>query len=180
MDIQRFFEVPFSLSGLGVSKHPIHPVVRVAIWLLRWPLFLSPVLMRLAGGDGAHYAAPLQKQFYLPIFEMLWAVLALLPFILIRRRIPYLIYCAAFCVIGGWLLYDLLVPFQYVAPDFHGEIKDAGGSYMIVGWDQGYAYWATRFVPSSFESWLMLAFNIWPFLLGSVYHFLFVRGRRNT
>lgn len=137
--------------------------------------------MRLAGGDFPHYAAPLQKQFYHPIFVVLWAMLALLPFILIRRRAPFLIYCAAFCIVGGWLLYDLVVPFRYVAPDFNGAIEDAGGAYTIRGSpDQGYDYWITRFVPSSVESWLELAFLIWPFLLGLVYHFLYVRGRRNA
>jgi hypothetical protein len=163
-----------------VSKHPIRRVIRVAIWLLRWPLYFGPILMGLGGGVRLHYAAPLQKLFYRPIFMMLWAVLALLPFILIRRRIPYLIYCAAFCIVGGWLLYDLVVPFKYVAPDFHGEIEDSGGSYTQRGIGAHYDYWITRFVPSSFESWLDLAFLVWPVLLGSVYHFLYVRGHRNA
>jgi hypothetical protein len=175
MDIQKFFETPVVLGG------PIHPVVRIAIWLLRWPLIFGPIMMGLAGGDRPHYAAPLQKQFYRPIFAMLWAVLALLPFILIRRRIAFLIYCAAFCVVGGWMLYDLVVPFRYVSPDFHGEIEYPGGSYTIRGSpSMGYDYWITRFVPYSFESWWGLAFLVWPFLLGSVYHFLYARGPRNA
>jgi len=165
-------------GGLVVSKHPIHPVIRIALWLLRWPLLLGPILMGLAGGDRPHYAAPLQKQFYRPIFMMLWAVLALLPFILIRRRIPYLIYFAAFCIVGGWLLYDLVVPFRYVAPDFLGAIEDPGGSYTIRGAAEHYDYWITRFDPS--ESWLDVAFIIWPFLLGSVYYFAYARGRRDS
>ena len=112
---------------------------------------------------------------------MLWAILALLPFFLIRRRVPFVIYCVAFCVIGGWMLYDLFVPFRYVSPDYHGEISDPGGSYTIRGsTSMGYDYWITRFVPSSFESWLMLAFYVWPFILGSVYHFLYARGHRNA
>lgn len=181
MDIQRLFETPLSLGGSGVSKHPIHPVVRVAIWLLRWPLTLYPTLFALVGIDQTHYAAPLQKQFYYPVFAMLWAILSLLPFILIRRRIPYLVYCAAFCVIGGWMVYDLVVPFRYVAPNFLGEISDPGGSYTFSGsTSMGYNYWITRFVPSSFESWLFLTLLVWPFLLGSVYHFLYGRGRRNA
>jgi hypothetical protein len=90
-------------------------------------------MMGLAGGDRPHYAAPLQKQFYRPIFVLLWAILALLPFILIRRRLPFLIYCVAFGIVGGWMLYDLIVPFRYVAPDFHGEIEDPGGSYRRSG-----------------------------------------------
>jgi hypothetical protein len=112
---------------------------------------------------------------------MLWAVVALLPFILIGRRKPYLVYCIAYCAIGGWMLYDLVVPFRYVSPDFHGAIDDLGGSYTIRGSaSTGYDYWITRFVPSSFESWLDLTFLVWPFLLGSIYHFLFVRGRRSA
>jgi hypothetical protein len=107
--------------------------------------YLGPILIGLGGGVHPQYAAPLQKQFYRPIFAMLWAVLALLPFILIRRRIPFLIYCAAFCLVGGWMLYDHVVPFRYVAPDFHGEIEDPGGSYTIRGSpSQGYDYWITR------------------------------------
>jgi hypothetical protein len=167
-----------ALGVLAMSKHPIHPVVRVAIWLLRWPLILSLILMGLGSGDRPHYAAPLQKQFYRPIFVMLWAVLALLPFVLIRRRIPFLIYSAAFCIIGGWLLYDLVVPFRFVAPDFHGVIEDPGGSYTIRGSSQqGYDYWITRF---DSESWSFVVLCVWPFLLGLVYHILYVRGHRNA
>jgi hypothetical protein len=169
------------LGVLAVSKHPIHPFARIAIWLLRWPLYLGPILLGLAGGDRPEYAAPLQKQFYRPIFAILWAVLALLPFILIRRRIPFLIYCVAFCVVGGWMVYDLVVPFRYVSPEFHGVIEDPGASYATRGSkSMGYDYWITRFVPSSFVSWLMLAFYIWPFVLGSGYHFLYARGRQNA
>lgn len=170
-----------SLGDPGVSRHPIRPVIRVAIWLLRWPLIFGPSMMVLVAGDRPHYGPPLQKEFYRPIFVMRWAVLALLPFILIRRRIAFLIYCVAFCVVGGWMLYDLVVPFRYVSPHFHGVIEDSGGSYTIRGsTSMGYDYWITRFVPSSSESWLMLAFVVWPFFLGLVYHFLYVRGQRSA
>jgi hypothetical protein len=169
-----------SLGVLAVSNHPFHPIVRVAIWLLRWPLYLGPILIGLGGGIHPHYTPPLQKVFYRPIFVLLWSILALLPFILIRRRVPYLVYSVAFCVIGGWMLYDLILPFRYVSPEFHGEIEDPGGRYTIRGsTSMGYDYWITRFIPSSFDSWLMLAFYVWPFILGSVYHFLYARGHRN-
>ncbi len=114
------------------------------------------------------------------MFVLAWSVLVLLPFVLIRRRIPFLVYCAAFFAIGGWLLYDLVVPFRYVAPDFHGTIEDPGGSYTKMGTPEHYDYWITRFVASSVESWLVVAFLVWPFLLGLVYHFLYVRVHRNA
>lgn len=132
------------------------------------------------GIGSARYVAPLQKQFYYPLFTALWAVLALLPFILIRRRAAYLMYFAAFSIIGGWLLYDIFIPFRYVAPDFQGEIQDSGGSYARSATDEKCFYWITRFVPSSFESWLLPAFFVWPLLLASCYHFAYIRGRQKT
>lgn len=168
------------LSSISASKHPINPILRVAIPLLRWPFILYPALFALTGIGSARYAAPLQKQFYLPILEGLWAILALLPFIVIRRRTAYFFYCAVFCIVAGWLLYDLFVPFRYVAPDFRGQIEDAGGSYTMSVTDEKCFYWITRFVPSNIESWISPAFLIWPFLLGSCYHFAYVRGQRNA
>jgi len=169
-----------SLGVFAVSKHPIHPVLRIALPLLRWPIVLYPALMWIGGISSARYAAPLQKQLYVPIFAALWAVLALLPFVLIRGRIAFRIYCAAFLIVGGWLLYDSIVPFRYVAPDFAGQIEDSGGSYTMSVTREKCYYWITRFVPSSFESWLSVAFLLWPFLLGSVYHFAYIRGQRNA
>lgn len=147
---------------------------------MRWPLVLYPALMWIGGISSARYAAPLQKQFYGPIFAALWAVLALLPFVLIRGHVAFRVYGAAFFIVGGWLLYDRIVPFQYVAPDFVGQIEDSGGSYSMSVTREKCYYWITRFVPSSFESWLGVAFLVWPFLLASVYHFAYVRGRRSA
>lgn len=136
--------------------------------------------MAIGGIVSARYVAPLQKQFYHPFFAALWGVLALLPFVLIRSRAAFQIYCAAFFVVGGWMLYDSIVPFRYVAPGFIGQIEDSGGSYAMSVTREKCYYWITRFVPSSFEGWLSVAFLVWPFLLGSVYHYAYVRGLRNA
>ena len=131
-------------------------------------------------GGGAAYEAPLQKEFYKPIIGSLWFVLALLPFKLIRGRRSFLIYCFAFCVVGGWLIYDIVVPFRYVAAGFQGEIKDYGSTYSSGTSGGGYDYLITRFDPSASESWLSLSILVWPFFLGILYHLLYARGRWNS
>jgi hypothetical protein len=136
--------------------------------------------MAIGGISSVRYVEPLQKQFYHPIFAALWAVLALLPFAVIRGRVAFRIYCTAFFIVGGWLLYDKIVPFRYVAPDFTDQIEDSGGSYAMSVTGEKCYYWITRFVPSNFESWLSIAFLIWPFLLGSVYYLAYRRGCRNA
>jgi hypothetical protein len=108
------------------------------------------------------------------------ALTGALPFVLIGGRAAFQIYCAAFFIVGGWMLYDSLVPFRYVAPDFFRQIEDSGGSYTMSVTHEKRYYWITRFVPSSFESWLSVASLVWPFLLGSVYRYAYVRGHRNA
>ncbi len=48
------------------------------------------------------------------------------------------------------------MPFRYVAPDFHGEMEDPGGSYTRRGSaSHRHDYWIAGFDPASFEGELI-------------------------
>ena len=157
----------------------MHPMLRVAIPLLRLPTWYV-ALYAFNGLPDTRYVPPFQKVFYRPIFLALWGILAILPFILIRRRRAYIFYCGVFAIIAGWILFDEFFPFRYVAPDFTGEARDGGGSYNIASSGTHYSYYFTHFVPSSPESWFMPALVVWPLLLGTLYHYAYTRKHRNA
>ena len=151
----------------------------MAIPLLRLPTWYS-ALYAFLGLEYAKYEPPLQKLFYRPVFIFLWGVLAFVPFILIRRRWAYLTFCGAFAIIGGWLFYDEIAPFRYVAPNYSGAVPEDTFRYSTA--DDGYhtTFYISNFAPSSTEVQLELFFIVWPFLLGSLYHFAYVRNTRNA
>lgn len=156
-----------------VTKHPINPLLRVIIPLLRYPSWVA-ALFALSGVRYALYIPPLQKLFYRPVFLAMWGILALLPFILIRNRRAYLIYCSAFVIVGGWILFDTFTPFRYVAPNYHETVNE-GASYLTSYSDDHCSYYITRFNPSFIENWLLPVITIWPLLLGTLYHYAYAR-----
>lgn len=154
----------------------MHPAVRVVIWALRWPFLLPAMLYVLASalsyGLNITYEEPLRKEFYRPIFGCLWYALALIPFRLIRSNRSFAVYCLSFCAVGGWLIYDHVAPFRYVAPGFVGEIRDDGSSCVSSITGDHCNYLITRFNPSEGGSWFVIIIIVWPFVLGVIYHFL--------
>lgn len=94
-------------------------MVRVAIPLLRIlpfhaALFVLAALCDSLFGTGPKdyrfivYASPLRESFYAPIIAVVWAFLALTPFILLRRPIVFRIYSGLFFGCLAFNGYDYL------------------------------------------------------------------------
>ncbi|MBI5799708.1 MAG: hypothetical protein HZA92_03140 [Verrucomicrobia bacterium] len=116
------------------------------------------------------YAPPLQKVFYAPIVLLVWGVLALIPFILLRSSIVFRIYCTLFFACLAFMAYDYLVPFRYVSPDFRGEILDSGGGFSSSGNHDSVAYWVSYpTFPLHEDDWPVSLVRVAPLILAFGY-----------
>src|SRR5436190_11844035 len=87
------------------------------------------------------YAPPLQKVFYAPIMLFVWAALALVPFILLRKSMAFYIYVTLFVGCLTFMAYDYFVPFRYVSPGFQGEIMESSWGGTKSGNHDRINYW---------------------------------------
>jgi len=150
-------------------------IIRIGIPLLRLLPFYSAVwafaaLYDLGPKTLIVYAPPLQKVFYAPIVGFVWAALALVPFVLLRRSIVFYIYATLLFGCLTFMTCDYLVPFRYVSPDYHGEILDSGGGYSKSGNDDNIDYWISypTFPPNE-DVWPVWLVSIAPLILAFVY-----------
>jgi hypothetical protein len=150
-------------------------ILRVAIPVLR----LLPAYAAVYGFAVLHdlgvkafiaYAPPLQKVFYAPIMLFVWGGLALAPFVLLRNNVAFRLYVALFLGCLGFMAYDYLVPFRYVAPGFRGAVSDAGGGFSRAGEIDRVDYWISypAFPPNEDDMW-MLVVRVTPLALAFVY-----------
>ena len=160
-------------------------LVRVVVWLLRWPLTWWPILTGLYSAGMAQNKAPLQKEFFLPLAHTAWAVLALVPFALLRFPRAYRAYLAAFLPVLGFLCYDLFVPFRYLSPEYLGPGYNGPdwGAGLVLGRiggakDQPNLYWVTGVMPPEPANLVFAALLAWSLLLGTAYYCEYQRARR--
>ena len=162
-------------------------VVRILVPILRWPSTFWLILLGLHGAGESSLKAPLQKEFFVPLFFTAWAILALVPFVLIRRSLAYRAYAAAFLLVLGFLCCDLLVPFRYLSPDYLSPNYDGprwgeGVKLGRIGGGKGHPndYWVTGAGLTEPGKLLFVVLLAWPLVLGTVYHRAYQRERRQA
>ncbi len=159
-------------------------VVRIVVPVLRWPVTFYPIILGLYSVGYAEWKAPFQKEFFVPWFSTVWAVLALVPFVFIRPPPVYRAYVVAFVLVLGFLCYDRFVPFRYLSPDYLRSDYDgprlAGGNGRIGGGKgEPNLYWVTGVGgPTDTFEFTLAALWIWPLVLASGYHWAYQRERR--
>jgi hypothetical protein len=108
------------------------PILRLLSWYQAfWIIPFTEVL----------WAAPLQKQLVVPLAKLAWALLALVPFILLRFRRVFAVYAVGSSAVLMVLAWDYFVPFRYVAPGFSGTIPGDNFYSYISG---SVAVWVSR------------------------------------
>ena len=112
------------------------------------------------------YEPPLQKEFYARLAMGLWGVLALTPFILIRHRLAFLLYCFLYVSCLAFMLYDRFVPFRYVSPDYRGPVYY---SDTIAHSGDKVTYWVSNPPSLDGENILMVVIYATPLLLACIY-----------
>jgi hypothetical protein len=116
--------------------------------------------------EHVRYEPPLQKEFYAHLVMGLWGVLALTPFILLRLRFAFAIYCFLYISCLGFMLYDRFVPFRYMSPDYHGPAYD---SNTIAHSGDNVTYLVSNPPALDAENILMAVIYATPLLLACVY-----------
>ncbi len=149
-------------------------LLRIAIPFLRLlpaysALLVLATLYEFGPGAFVHYAPPLQKLFCVPIAQVLWACLALTPFVLLRSRAAFHIYVSLYLGCLAFMAYDYFVPFRYVAPNFQGEVRDGGGGFSRAGNDNSIDYWISYPTTPRGENWIASLFLVTPLILAFVY-----------
>lgn len=117
----------------------------------------------------AVYAPPLQKVFYARMFDCLWGVLALTPFILLRWTLVFRIYCLAFAIWAAFSIYNSCFPFRYVSPTYDGTVPETGVSEASSGNDDNIGYWVSFPTAPNAEGILIAVVHIAPVILACVY-----------
>ncbi len=143
-------------------------LIRVLIPLLR----LLPFYGGLYAVMMWEYVAdepPLQKQFYARLVMVLWGVLALTPFIILRLRPIFHLYCILFFCCIAFLLYDTFVPFRYVAPGYQGPIRDNGVSESSASSGDHVGFWVSYPPSVDAEDLFKAAVYVAPLVLAYVY-----------
>lgn len=161
-------------------------IVRIGIPLLR-PLPSYAALYGFAAlyDFGAKtfivYAAPLQKVYFEPVMLFLWGGLALIPFVLLRNSIAFYTYATLFFGCLAFQAYDHFVPFCYISPNFHGEIRDPVGGYSSSGNPNSIDYWISypTFPPDG-EDWLLSLVRVTPLILAFVYRRFYPHWANNA
>lgn len=122
-----------------------------AIWIVGYPQFIS-------------LAAPMQKQFVVPLAEYIWSILALMPFIVIRTKAVFYLYVGIMLSVLTVMLYDFCIPYSYSVKGVEAPMSNS--RYEV---NDTVVYWSSfNGFPDVYELLMGLVFVV-PFILSIVY-----------
>jgi hypothetical protein len=136
------------------------PILRLLSWLRA--LFIFSM-------GGVLWAAPIQKLFVVPLAHAVWALLALMPFILLRFRWVFVTYVTIFIAALAVLAYDYFIPFRYISSAYTGEILNPSGAYSRRFSGDDVDYWISNFTVPNGDDLMMTLVIVAPLLLAIVY-----------